>query len=167
MTRSITADPTRRGISARRQQLAEQFFTEMGAMKRRLFEEMGPTELGDGIAGVTIHQLEAVLCLMSSEAGITMNDLARAQGVGLSSCTALADRLLRHGLAERNSDPEDRRVVRLTATARARAIVDQFRQRRRTRLLELFAPLDDSEIETLIRLMHTMASAPAPAAAPS
>jgi DNA-binding MarR family transcriptional regulator len=150
-----------RRVSARRQQLAEEFLASMKAFKRHMEHAAPPCSVED-IAGVTSYQLEALVWLMSSPGGIPMNDLARAQGVGLSSGTALADRLVRHGLAVRSSDPADRRVVRLAATERATALVDRFQNARRARLMELLAALDDDEVATLTRLLQTMASSATP-----
>ncbi|HEY6378759.1 MAG TPA: hypothetical protein VI316_06230, partial [Candidatus Dormibacteraeota bacterium] len=85
------AEPTpvaRRRVSLRRQQLADEFLASMKALKRRM-ELAVPADLSEEVGGVTTHQLEALVWLMSSPGGIPMNDLARAQGVGLSSCTAL------------------------------------------------------------------------------
>jgi DNA-binding MarR family transcriptional regulator len=159
---SASAAPRRR-VSARRQQLADEFLASMKTMKRRM-ELAAPSDLSEEVGGVTTHQLEALVCLMSSPGGIPMNDLARAQGVGLSSCTALADRLVRHGLAERSADPSDRRVVRLAATPRAQASVEQFQRARRAVLIDLLAALDDDEIATLNRLLGAMARAADPEA---
>ena len=150
-------------VPARRQELADELITSMKAFKRRL-DHAAPCQALEDIEGVTSYQLEALVWLMSSPGGIPMNDLARAQGVGLSSGTALADRLVRHGLAVRSSDPADRRVVRLAATERAKSIVERFQLERRAQLLELLAALDDEELATLIRLMQTMAQAPQPQA---
>jgi DNA-binding MarR family transcriptional regulator len=147
--------------SARRQELADELFASMKAFKRRL-DHAAPCQALEDVEGVTSYQLEALVWLMSSPGGIPMNDLARAQGVGLSSGTALADRLVRHGLAVRSSDPADRRVVRLAATDRAKSIVERFQAERRTQLMELLAALDDQELATLIGLMQTMAQAPQP-----
>lgn len=147
--------------SARRQEQADEFIASMKAFKRRLEHAVSYQALED-VEGVTSYQLEALVWLMSSPGGIPMNDLARAQGVGLSSGTALADRLVRHGLAVRSSDPADRRVVRLAATERAKSIVERFQAERRAQLMELMAALDDEELATLTRLMRTMAQAAQP-----
>ncbi|HEY6377866.1 MAG TPA: MarR family transcriptional regulator [Candidatus Dormibacteraeota bacterium] len=162
-TAESTPAAPRRRVSVRRQQLAEEFLASMKALKRRM-ELAVPADLSEEVGGVTTHQLEALVWLMSSPGGIPMNDLARAQGVGLSSCTALADRLVRHGLAERSADPTDRRVVRLAATARAQASVEHFQKERRAVLIELLAALDDDEVATVNRLLGAMARAASPEA---
>lgn len=156
---------SRRAVSARRSQLAEEFAASMKALKRGM--EAGiPADLRGEFGGVTTHQLEALVCLMSSEGGISMNDLSRALGVGMSSCTALADRLIRNGLAERGDDPADRRVVRLMPTARARDTVERFQAARRRRFLELLDALEDEEVATLTRLVSAMVASAAEPARP-
>ena len=92
---------------------------------RRRFERELPREVRDEMATVTVHQLESLHHLISS-GGLTMNELAAKQCIGLSSATALADRLLRQGLAQRTSDPADRRIVRLVPTHAATELAQRF-----------------------------------------
>ncbi|HUY54693.1 MAG TPA: MarR family transcriptional regulator [Candidatus Nanopelagicaceae bacterium] len=64
---------------------------------------------------LTTHQMKAVRCLPAN--GLTMREFAHALGVSAGSATALADRLVRSGAAERRTERDDRRVVRLVPTA--------------------------------------------------
>jgi DNA-binding MarR family transcriptional regulator len=96
---------------------------------------------------------------------MTMHELAQAQSIGLSSATALADRLLRLGLAQRTSDPDDRRVVRLVPSEGAAALVARFRHAKCASARHALQSLDDDEVATLLALLGKMtADAPAPAA---
>jgi DNA-binding MarR family transcriptional regulator len=140
-----------------RQALADAFLETLPPL-RRAIEERIPEDVREELATVTFHQLEALLCL-SGKGGLTMNDLARVQGVSLSSCTALADRLVRHGLVERQTAPADRRVVRLVPTARALSVVERFRAAKRSGALAALSSLDEVEVATLVALMRKMAAA--------
>ncbi|MHB8324774.1 MAG: MarR family winged helix-turn-helix transcriptional regulator [Candidatus Dormibacteria bacterium] len=70
--------------------------------------------LPDG-QSLTRHQLRALRSLPAG--GLTMRSFAQALGVSGGSATALADRLIRSGAVERQTDTSDRRVVRLIPTA--------------------------------------------------
>jgi len=142
-----------------RDTVAEEILALFPRMRRR-FERELPGELRDELSNVTRHQLEA-LCHLVSSGGITMNQLAEAQAVGLSSATALADRLLRQGLAQRTSDPTDRRVVRLVPTADATQLVERFSAAKRRAARHALDALDDDEAQTLLRLLTKILDAPA------
>jgi len=129
-----------------------EFFPRM----RRRFEREIPRELRDEMATVTVHQAEALHHLVCT-GGLTMNQLAEKQNVGLSSATALADRLLRQGMAQRTSDPADRRVVRLVPTEAASELVQRFGEAKRRSALRALSVLDDDELATLLHLLTRIA----------
>ena len=151
--------PARRpSARVHRDAVAHQILDLFPQMRRR-FERGLPRELQDEMASVTVHQVEALAHLISS-GGLTMNELAQKQAIGLSSATALADRLLRQGLAQRTSDPGDRRVVRLVPTEAATELVHRFVECKRRTALRTLEALDDDELVTLHRLLSKMAAAP-------
>ena len=147
----------RESVRVHRDAVAHQILDLFPQMRRR-FERELPRELREEMASVTVHQLEA-LCHLIATRGLTMNELAQKQGIGLSSATALADRLLRQGLAQRTSDPSDRRVVRLVPTDAASALVERFTQGKRRVALRALGSLDDDELDALHRLLGKMAAA--------
>lgn len=126
---------------------------------RRRFERDVPRELRDEMASVTMHQLEALVHLIET-GGLTMAQLAENQGIGLSSATALADRLLRQGLVQRTSDPSDRRVVRLVPTDTARELVCRYVEVKRSSALRALAILDDDELTAMHALLSKIAAEP-------
>jgi DNA-binding MarR family transcriptional regulator len=156
----VTAFPTspRPHAPSRRELLAEQILDLLPHLRRR-FEQSCPAELREELATVTVHQLEA-LRQLCRDGGMTMAELASAQGIGLSSATALADRLLRQGLAQRTSDPADRRVVRLVPTDAAVQLVERFAAAKRRTALHALGSLDDGEAATLLALLSKIAEAP-------
>lgn len=142
--------------------VADEFSSLLPAVRRTL-ESLWPADIREELAAVTFNQCEALGALVDA-GSLSMNDLARHQKVSLSSCTALADRLIRQGLAERVADPADRRVVRLRPTAHALRFVERFRSAKRASTLALLAPLDDAEAEQLLGLIRKMAGAVSPPA---
>ena len=144
--------------SASRERLAEALLDALAAFKYRIAAQL-PEDVREQLAGTTPHQCEALLALVRT-GGATMNELASAQGIRMSSCTALVDRLLRNGLVERASDPSDRRVVRVVPTERARTFAERFWEARRRTALELLDALSDQEAETFIELTQRIAASP-------
>jgi DNA-binding MarR family transcriptional regulator len=143
---------------ASRATAAEQILALLPQLRQR-FERELPSELREELSSATVHQVEA-LCHLTSRGGLTMNELADAQRIGLSSATALADRLLRQGLAQRTSDPSDRRVVRLVPTDAATDLAARFVAAKRRVALRALATLDDGEAATLLALLTKMLEAP-------
>jgi DNA-binding MarR family transcriptional regulator len=152
-------------LSARpttRTQVAQQLLELLPALKRS-FQGGIPLELREELANVTTHQLEALgllLQLRGQEGGATMHQVAEMQGCALSTATALADRLIKQGLAARTSDAEDRRVVKIVPTERARLLLEKFIESRRQIALTALAPLDDEEAATLVLLLRKMTDSP-------
>lgn len=77
--------------------------------------------------------------------GDTMGRLSERLGVKQNALTQAADRLVKHGLAERLSDANDRRIVRLRLTETGAAWVRERRERRHEHLGALWAELNESE----------------------
>ena len=69
-----------------------------------------PVQTGDW--DMTMAQMRALM-VVAYGPGCTMSELASRIGIGVSAATGLVDRLVEQGALERESDPADRRVVRV------------------------------------------------------
>jgi DNA-binding MarR family transcriptional regulator len=128
---------------------------------RRRFQAALPQDIEAELCKVTQHQGEALYHLRNAGgSGMTMNELARAQRCALSTATAMVDRLIRQGLAERVHDSEDRRVVRIIATGRGEELTRRFAEVKRQVALHALEPLSDSEVTSLLALLRRIADAP-------
>ncbi len=103
---------------------------------------------------LTAHQLEALTAL--SGGSVTMGELCERLDISESAGTALSDRLVAHGMVEREADPSDRRVVRLSLSDEARAMVERFRKLKRRRIAEVLSVLDDQELEALAHVYERL-----------
>jgi len=88
--------------------------------------------------------------------GETMGKLSDRLGVRQNALTQAADRLVKHGLAERLSDPTDRRVVRLRLTQTGNDWVRQRRERRHEHLGALWAELNESERQEFLHAVNVL-----------
>jgi DNA-binding MarR family transcriptional regulator len=81
----------------------------------------------------------------------TMTELAAAEQVRLPTMSSLVRGLEEDGLVRREPDPDDRRAVRVRATARGKRILQRGRERRIDNLVALLSPLRPDELRTLAR----------------
>jgi len=88
--------------------------------------------------------------------GETMGKLSERLGVRQNALTQAADRLVKHGLAERLSDPSDRRIVRLRLTETGSAWVRDRRERRHEHLGALWAELNEPERQEFLHAVHVL-----------
>jgi DNA-binding MarR family transcriptional regulator len=134
----------------------ERYLSTMAELHRR-FSRTVPDDLREELEGVTAYQCEALVFIAAfAEGSATMNDVARNQGVAVSSCTALIDRLQRQGMVERAADPADRRVVRVVPTERGLRLVERFRAHKQRVAREAISALTPEELETLLSLIRRM-----------
>jgi len=141
------------GATSQRQQLTERVFELRPAMKR-LFGAGIYRELRDELQSVTIHQLTALGHLKGGS--VTMRELSKELDVTESSATAVTDRLVRQGLVERQSDPHDRRVVRLALSESGRALVERLDEAASSKIGQMLTGLTDNQLEQLVDILETL-----------
>ncbi len=79
----------------------------------------------------------------------TIGALARLEQVSLPTISRVADALVRAGLAEREADEQDGRVVRLRASAAGTRLMQKGRRQRVQRLVRLLEELEPAELDTM------------------
>jgi DNA-binding MarR family transcriptional regulator len=90
-----------------------------------------------------------VLNRLHREGPSRLTDLAAKEGVSQPSMTQLIQRMERHGLVARRTDPEDGRVALVVVTEAGTTILHGRRQVRRERLAELLTTLTPDEARAL------------------
>lgn len=98
--------------------------------------------------GLSLSRL-SVLSVLVFGGPRTPSELAAAEQVRLPTISALVRGLEEDGLVRRAADPADGRVVRLSATAKGRRILERGRERRLDNLEELLVPLSREELRVL------------------
>ena len=148
--------------SSCRDELADLLFAYIGGIKRKLMASV-PDELRGEFGAVTWHQLGALDQLRAAtetSPGATMNEIARMQQCALSSASALVDRVIRLGFAERRSDPDDRRIIHIVPTKLGLQMLDRFDAARKIVSVEVLTCLSDAELEKLVLLMGKVVDLP-------
>ena len=105
-------------------------------LARRLRQESG--------AGLTSSQLSA-LAVIERHGPLTLGALAEHEGVAPPSITRVVGRMEDDGLVVRQTDPDDRRVARVTVSPRGAALIAESRRRKTAWLTARIAALDPDQ----------------------
>jgi DNA-binding MarR family transcriptional regulator len=99
----------------------------------------------DPASGLSAARLSALSVLVFGGPK-TLGELAAAEQVRPPTMTRIVQGLEQDGLARRRPDPDDRRVVRVRATAKGKRVLQQARRRRIASLAERLARLDSDQV---------------------
>lgn len=132
----MTRRPSRQG-SPEDRDTADRLHSAAIHLLRRLRAE-------DAVTGLSAPRLSA-LSVVVFGGPLTLGALATAEQVRPPTITRLVRELEREGFVELVPDPEDGRVRRVRATARGRALLEEGRRRRVTRLAGDLAGLTQAE----------------------
>jgi DNA-binding MarR family transcriptional regulator len=106
---------------------------------------------------LTMPQLKA-LFLAHAPGGASHSEIARALGVGVSTVTGIVDRLVEHGLVQRQTDSADRRLSRVVVTPAGTDLIDRLWSSRREQLEKLVGRLTAEERTTLVNALQHLAA---------
>jgi DNA-binding MarR family transcriptional regulator len=108
--------------------------------------------------GVTASQGYIILAL--PEAGsLTMNDLSVKMKLANSTMTRMADQLIQKKMITRESDLDDRRVVRVRLTEQGQAVKTHLKQTMQDLFSQILADIPADEQEQVIRSLKTLKQA--------
>jgi DNA-binding MarR family transcriptional regulator len=108
--------------------------------------------------GITMSQAKVLYVVMAA-GELRMSELAARLGIGSSSASGLADRLVELELLVRHDDPADRRQVVVTTTPQAIALMERFRELNQRQLRELLTRLDPDELDVVDRSLEVLGRA--------
>src|SRR5919108_812996 len=103
----------------------------------------------DPASGLSAARLSALSVLVFGGAK-ALGELAAAEQVRPPTMTNIVRGLEADGLVRRHADARDGRVVRLTATAKGRRLLQRARERRIARLAERLADLEPADVERVL-----------------
>ena len=106
--------------------------------------------------GLTPAQERALRIVPRSEEPLRMTELADRLGIVPRSVTTVIDALEQAGLVRRETDPRNRRAIRLHLTDRGRAVRDDMREARRRAAEDLFAPMSAEDRKALAELLSLL-----------
>ena len=106
--------------------------------------------------GLTPAQERALRIVTRSEEPLRMTELAHRLGIVPRSVTTVIDALEQAGLVRRETDPHNRRAIRLHLTDRGTAVRDDMREARRRAAEDLFAPMSAQDRKALAELLSLL-----------
>jgi DNA-binding MarR family transcriptional regulator len=108
--------------------------------------------------GLTMTQLR-VLFVLSAEGGASAGVLAERLSVTPSTLTRIVDRLVRQGLVRRDTDDDDRRLVRHHLSDSGADTVRELERGGRARMNEVMDRLSPAQLERLVLALDDFAAA--------
>ncbi len=138
-----------------RSELIQRFLSLRAGMDRRFGDDLHK-DLAEELGNVTFHQLSVLSQLRDGP--LAMRELSKRVGVSESAATSTADRLVRQGLVERRSDPNDRRIVRLELCAEGVKVVDSMERHTTNKLKAMLSALSDTQLAQLVEIFETIAN---------
>lgn len=106
--------------------------------------------------GVSLDMYYCLQTLRRHSGNMTMTELANFAGMPKQQMSKIVDKLVDGGFAERLSDPNDRRIIRLRPTERADEYVRQFLEQDAAPYRQFFEDLSEEECERFCKALTAM-----------
>jgi len=103
-----------------------------------------------GQEGISASQLSALVTIERLDA-VTLGELASVEKVQPPTMTRIVDSLEDQGLVRRETDEQDRRICRVSATTQGRKMLDRSRRRKTAYLAAHLRELNAEEVDVLAR----------------
>ena len=121
--------------------------TRLHSAAIRLLRMVRKADAESGLGGPRLSALSVIVF----SGPLSLAELAAAEQVRAPTMTRLVDALVKLGLVTRETEPDDRRRVRIAATEPGRALLDEGRRRRVAAIAERLGRLAESERRALER----------------
>jgi DNA-binding MarR family transcriptional regulator len=128
--------------------------TRLHAAAVRLLRMLRRQDVATGLTGPRLSALSVLVF----GGPMSLAELAAAEQVKAPTMSRLVEALVREGLATREPDPANRRMVSIAATPEGTRLLDAGRRRRVQALTERLARLADSEQRALARAVDLLES---------
>ena len=106
--------------------------------------------------GVSLDMYYCIQSMRRSNRTMTMTELANFARMPKQQMSKLVDKLVEGGFAERLSDPDDRRVIRLRATEKADEYIAAFFEKDAAEYREFFDQLGKDELDPFCEALRTI-----------
>jgi DNA-binding MarR family transcriptional regulator len=112
----------------------------------------------DAASGIAPARLSALSVIVFG-GPISLQDLARAEQVRPPTMSRIVDALEKQGLAQRTTDPHDRRAVKIAATKKGIAMLQKGRDRRVKFLASYLSKLRNDELAQIEQALSAIQKA--------
>jgi DNA-binding MarR family transcriptional regulator len=83
-----------------------------------------------------------------------MTDLANFMHVTTAAVTGVVDKLVKSGYVKRANDPKDRRIIRVSLTAKGDSVIEKILDHRKKIMMRIFSMISEDEREAYIRILE-------------
>jgi len=111
-------------------------------------------------SGLSFAQMKSLVELQAPDEQHTVSSLAEHIGISVASASRAAEEMVRKKLVTRVEDPNDRRVKRLTLTAKGRQLADRIISARLASLEEFTGSLEATERQKLESALDALLERP-------
>jgi DNA-binding MarR family transcriptional regulator len=136
-------------------ELGDQLMTTMAAMRRQVRRELRPQGIGPQLRGAQIELLRVA----SDRPGIGVAAAARELHLAANSVSTLVNQLTDLSMLVRETDPADRRAIRLYATDSAVARLREWRTARAELVgagIAAMSPAEQAAIAAVLPALRTL-----------
>jgi len=102
------------------------------------------------------HSQYHVLGILKKRGELPMSEIGRMAHIHKSNMTALSDKLVEEGLAERLFDPNDRRRINLAMTERGREFLRDWKTQSFQEIKESLSALSEEDLEILYQSVENI-----------
>jgi DNA-binding MarR family transcriptional regulator len=106
--------------------------------------------------GVTLHQFHLLL-YMKASGKVTVSDLGNKMLVSMPTASRMLNTLCEKGLASKNRDENDRRLIYLELTPKGKHVVDEADARQREVLSRVLEKIPAAEADAFLHTMEKVA----------
>ncbi|MBU0672628.1 MAG: MarR family transcriptional regulator [Candidatus Margulisbacteria bacterium] len=131
-------------------------FEELLRLAHRTFFSSGSLHLHD--ADITIQQF-IVMTYIYQKSSPKMTDLAEELGVTVGNMTAMVERLVKQGYLIRSGDSQDRRVVRISLTAKGKRVLNKVKELKQKKMRFIINKITVEDRAVLGEIIHKLISA--------
>jgi DNA-binding MarR family transcriptional regulator len=94
--------------------------------------------------------------------GVSVKELAEIIGVTPGAITQFVNHLFERDLVVRDADPNDRRIVRIKVSRKAKDEMEQLRKDSLASASQLFQAVNDDEIQQIVEILSRIDTTPLP-----
>ena len=139
-------------FDAQKLQLIERVFD----LEERVYRALRPIVPKEWLSvDLTMPQLKIVL-LLFTDGPARVSTLASALGVSLATTTGITNRLVKHNLMVRSSDPEDRRAVVCNLSEKGKELMTRLWELGQSRVRSLLEKMTREKLEIISEAMEAI-----------
>lgn len=131
----------------------QEFADKMNDVVPVMIKEFSKRHVSEVYKGkITLPQF-LILGFLYKNPDSRMSDLAHFMSVSTAAMTGMVDRLVKYGYVIRESEPHDRRVIKIKLTSKGSELVKKINQKRREMIIDVFGRVSETDRRDYLRVL--------------